>query len=105
MAEESKKNKMASQMLLIVVILISIILCSVNVKTIILNGFGMLVIFRVFAMIFFVASIALNLISAFLYVSVMNSQIDAIGKFKAANILFLIGLCVSIVLLIMAQCA
>lgn len=105
MSEQSKKNKIASQMLMIVVILILVVLSSVNVKTIILDGFGKIVIFKVITMVFLVASIALNLISAFLYVAVMSSQIESTGKFKAANVLFLIGLCVSVVLLLMNQCA
>lgn len=104
---ENKENicKIASRMLVLVVILILLILNTVNVKTIILTGFNKIVFFKVITIIVLVATIALSLISAFLYVAVINSDIIAKGKFKAGNILFLIALCISIILFILVQCA
>lgn len=107
MSDQNKKCtcKVASTMLIILVILMLAILDTVNVKTIIQTGFNGIVFFKVIAIILFVSAISLNLISAFLYVAVMNSEFEAKGKFKAGNILFLIALCTSIVLFILVQCA
>lgn len=107
MSEQNKKEecKIAEIMLLIVVAQIFIIMKSINVKTIILTSFNGIVFFKVITMIFLISTVTLNLISSFLYISVLNSESENKCKFKAGNILFLISLCLTIVLFVLIQCA
>lgn len=102
---EEKKSKNIGIMLLTVVICLLATLSMVNIKTIILSGFGGIVFFKVITIILFVSVIVLDVISCFFYVSVINSEFEAKGRFKAGNILFLISLCILIILIILFQCA